>query len=91
MWAPRSALERHPRRWRAGAAASRFDPEALLYGLALEQGYLTAASLLDDSPINLGTASGLYIPQNYDRDFKGLVSVRTALAGSLNVPAVRTW
>ncbi|MGH8534164.1 MAG: penicillin-binding transpeptidase domain-containing protein, partial [Gammaproteobacteria bacterium] len=40
--------------------------------------------------INLGTASGLYIPQNYDRDFKGLVSVRTALAGSLNVPAVRT-
>ncbi|MFH0351714.1 MAG: penicillin-binding transpeptidase domain-containing protein, partial [Chromatiales bacterium] len=32
----------------------------------------------------------LYIPQNYDRDFKGLVSVRTALAGSLNVPAVRT-
>lgn len=32
---------------------------------------------------------GLYIPQNYDRDFKGSVSVRTALASSLNVPAVR--
>jgi penicillin-binding protein 1C len=33
---------------------------------------------------------GLYVPQNYDRDFKGTISVRTALASSLNVPAVRT-
>ena len=32
----------------------------------------------------------MYLPQNYDRDFKGLVSVRTALGSSLNVPAVRT-
>jgi penicillin-binding protein 1C len=31
----------------------------------------------------------LYIPQNYDRSFKGWVSVRTALGASLNVPAVR--
>ncbi|MGH8508183.1 MAG: penicillin-binding protein 1C [Gammaproteobacteria bacterium] len=69
-------------------AGSTLKP--FLYALAIEQGYLTAASLLDDSPINLGTASGLYIPQNYDRDFKGWVSVRTALSGSLNVPAVRT-
>ena len=30
------------------------------------------------------------VPQNYDRSFKGPVSVRSALAGSLNVPAVRT-
>ena len=34
-------------------------------------------------------AGGLYRPQNYDGEFKGLVSVRTALASSLNVPAVR--
>jgi penicillin-binding protein 1C len=32
----------------------------------------------------------VYVPQNYDRDFHGSVSVRTALASSLNVPAVRT-
>jgi penicillin-binding protein 1C len=61
-----------------------------LYELALERRYLTAASLLDDSPINLDTAGGVYLPQDYDRDFKGLVSVRTALGGSLNIPAVRT-
>ena len=69
-------------------AGSTLKP--FLYQLAFEKRYLTAASLLEDSPINLETASGLYIPQNYDRDFKGVVSARTALASSLNVPAVRT-
>ena len=61
-----------------------------LYAQALAERRLTAASLIDDSPADLQTGSGLYIPQNYDRRFKGWVSVRTALASSLNVPAVRT-
>jgi len=69
-------------------AGSTLKP--FLYELALERRYLTAASLLEDSPLNLDTASGVYIPQDYDHDFKGMVSVRSALAGSLNVPAVRT-
>ena len=62
----------------------------LLYAQAIAERRLTAASLLEDSSAQIATASGLYIPQNYDRQFKGLVSVRTALAASLNVPAVRT-
>jgi penicillin-binding protein 1C len=62
----------------------------LLYAQAIAERRLTAASLLDDAPAQIGTAGGLYIPQNYDRHFKGPVSVRTALAASLNVPAVRT-
>lgn len=61
-----------------------------LYAQAIAQRRLTAASLIEDSPAHIPTASGLYIPQNYDRQFKGWVSVRTALAASLNVPAVRT-
>ncbi len=61
-----------------------------LYAQAMAERRLTAASLVDDSPAQINTASGLYIPQNYDRQFKGWVSVRTALAASLNVPAVRT-
>ena len=69
-------------------AGSTLKP--FLYAQALERGYLTPASILDDSPVQLDTASGLYVPQNYDRGFKGPVSARTALAGSLNVPAVRT-
>ncbi len=68
-------------------AGSTLKP--FLYGLAIEQRLLTAASLLDDSPANLVTPAGLYVPQNYDREFRGLASVRTSLAGSLNVPAVR--
>ncbi len=76
-----------------GAAAYRQAGSTLkpfLYAQAIEKGYLTAASILDDSPVQLDTASGLYVPQNYDRAFKGPVSARVALAGSLNVPAVRT-
>lgn len=69
-------------------AGSTLKP--FLYGLVMERGYLTPASILDDSPVQLDTASGLYVPQNYDHAFKGPVSVRSALAGSLNVPAVRT-
>jgi penicillin-binding protein 1C len=61
-----------------------------LYEQAIEQRWLTAASILDDTPARLHTPSGLYIPQDYDHDFKGPVSVRTALGSSLNVPAVRT-
>ncbi|MES2414724.1 MAG: transglycosylase domain-containing protein [Pseudomonadota bacterium] len=61
-----------------------------LYAQAIAEKRITAASLLDDSPANIQTAGGLYIPQNYDRQFKGLVSARTALGASLNVPAVRT-
>jgi len=69
-------------------AGSTLKP--FLYAQAIEKGYLTPASILDDSPVQLDTASGLYVPQNYDRAFKGPVSARSALAGSLNVPAVRT-
>ncbi|HLW25201.1 MAG TPA: penicillin-binding protein 1C [Steroidobacteraceae bacterium] len=69
-------------------AGSTLKP--FLYELALERRYLTAASLLADSPLSLETPNGVYLPQDYDHDYKGLVSVRTALGSSLNVPAVRT-
>jgi penicillin-binding protein 1C len=69
-------------------AGSTLKP--FLYALALDDRLLTAASLVDDSPLAIATARGVYVPQNYDRDFRGSVSVRTALASSLNVPAVRT-
>jgi len=68
-------------------AGSTLKP--FLYGLALERRLLTPASLLLDAPVKLESGTALYIPTNYDRSFKGPVSVRTALASSLNVPAVR--
>lgn len=68
-------------------AGSTLKPH--LYAQVIEHRWLTAASILDDSPVQLDTASGLYVPKNYDHSFKGPVSVRHALASSLNVPAVR--
>lgn len=76
-----------------GASARRQAGSTLkphLYAQVIEKRWLTAASILDDSPVQLDTASGLYVPKNYDHSFKGPVSVRKALASSLNVPAVRT-
>jgi penicillin-binding protein 1C len=69
-------------------AGSTLKP--FLYAQAIAQRRLTAASLIEDAPTHIPTPSGLYIPQNYDRHFHGWVSVRTALASSLNTPAVRT-
>jgi len=69
-------------------AGSTLKP--FLYELALERGQLTAASLLDDTPVDIPTVGGLYVPQNYDHHYHDAASVRTSLAGSLNVPAVRT-
>ncbi|MCD6060494.1 MAG: pbpC, partial [Moraxellaceae bacterium] len=68
-------------------AGSTLKP--FLYAQAFEKQYLTAASVLEDVPVALPAAGGIYAPQNYEKDFKGPVSARVALAGSLNVPAVR--
>jgi len=68
-------------------AGSTLKP--FLYQQALEDQRITAASLLKDSPLNLPTGSGLYIPRNYDEGYSGWVSARTALGSSLNIPAVR--
>jgi penicillin-binding protein 1C len=76
-----------------GVRAPRLPGSTLkpfLYALAIERRQLTAASLLDDSPLAVETAGGQYLPQDYEHDYKGWVSLRTALGSSLNVPAVRT-
>jgi membrane peptidoglycan carboxypeptidase len=41
-----------------------------------------------DIPTTFETRHGGYAPQNYDLAFRGMVTLRTALASSLNVPAV---
>ena len=68
-------------------AGSTLKP--FIYGAAFDQRILTAASLLDDSPLELPVLGGIYRPGNYDRLFHGPVTARVALASSLNVPAVR--
>lgn len=60
-----------------------------VYPLAFEQRLITPASLLDDSPAEIPTVGGLYLPHNHDHTYAGWISARTALDASLNVPAVR--
>ena len=58
--------------------------------LAFEKGGLHPGSIVADIPTQFRTKEGLDAPENFDRSFRGPVSVREALACSLNVPAMRT-
>ncbi len=75
----------------AGPATRRRSPGSTLkpfiYALALEDG-ATAATFYDDRPIDLPTPTGVWRPRNYDGAHHGRVTLRQALANSLNVPAV---
>lgn len=68
---------------------SSFKP--IVYAKAFEKG-LQPETLIYDVRTNFGPdGSGKdYIPQNYNGKFSGLVSIRQALSGSLNIPAVKT-
>jgi membrane carboxypeptidase/penicillin-binding protein PbpC len=59
------------------------------YAYVLSHGY-TPASIIDDSPITYVTP-GLpsYSPVNYDGKFRGKITLRSALAQSRNIPAVK--
>jgi penicillin-binding protein 1C len=61
----------------------------ITYSLALSSGF-TEATMLDDSPLTIYSAGEApYTPVNYDGAFHGRVPLRTALANSYNIPAVR--
>jgi len=58
----------------------------LVYAMAMDAGFLTPNSMLEDVPIDIDG----YAPENFDKRFRGAVSMEEALATSLNVPAVST-
>ncbi len=66
---------------------SSFKPIA--YATLLDTKSVTPATVLYDTQENFGTPKEPYIPRNYDGRFRGPVTLRDALAQSLNVPAVR--
>ncbi len=75
---------------------SAFKPFA--YAEAFNKGYTPNTVLFDlrtqfsarCSPLNLSSLDGCYSPQNYDMNFRGPMTMRDALAQSVNVPAVKT-
>lgn len=56
----------------------------LLYALAVQEGSILPASLLPDVPMNING----YHPENFQRDYDGMVSADKALSRSLNIPFV---
>ncbi len=65
---------------------SAFKP--FVYATAFKKGF-TDQTVVIDEQTNFGTPTYPYIPQNYDRLFRGPVTLRQALAQSLNVPSVK--
>lgn len=73
-------------------ARARRQPGSALkpfvYAMAFERG-VSPMQMLADVPSEFGDDGQPYAPENFDGGFVGPVSAREALAGSLNVPAVR--
>lgn len=74
---------------------STFKP--FVYAKALMKGFTPETVLFDVktqfsttcSPDNLTTGNGCYSPENYDNNYRGPVTMRSALAQSLNIPSVK--
>ncbi|WP_276352646.1 penicillin-binding protein 1A [Cohnella caldifontis] len=59
---------------------------------AIEKGLIQPASVIDDSPIILNNGgSSKHIPKNSNNKYSGLVTARTALNKSLNIPALKVF
>jgi penicillin-binding protein 1A len=68
---------------------SAFKP--VVYSCAVEKLDFTPATILTDAPLVFRDSDGSWKPQNFGQDFKGDVTVRTALVNSMNIPAVKTY
>lgn len=59
------------------------------YLLALMKGWTLATTVSDEPVVYKISGQKPYSPQNYDGKFRGQVTLRTALASSLNIPSVK--
>lgn len=63
--------------------------KVITYSAALNEGF-TAATIIPDTPVSYSYPGGTaYSPVNYDRRYHGNVTLRQALANSINIPAVK--
>jgi len=59
-----------------------------VYAAAVEQGYGPFDTILD-APVTFMSGGQPYSPHNYDEKFEGVITLRRALEGSRNVPAIK--
>ncbi|TSC72296.1 MAG: 1A family penicillin-binding protein [Parcubacteria group bacterium Gr01-1014_38] len=71
---------------RPRSPGSSFKP--IVYAEAFRKGF-TPNTVLADVPIDFAAAGKSYSPKNFDLKYRGPVTIRQALAMSLNVPAVQ--
>jgi penicillin-binding protein 1A len=62
--------------------------KAYVYTTAIEKGFSPFDTILD-APFTTISGGQEYSPHNYDEKFEGTITLRRALAGSRNVPAVK--
>ncbi len=60
----------------------------MVYAAAFEKGY-TPSTVIEDVKTDFSTTPKPYAPNNYDSKERGFVTLKEALAGSLNIPAVK--
>ena len=65
---------------------SAFKP--FVFAAAIDRGY-TATSIIVDEPVSYPGRPRAYEPMNYDREFRGPMTLRRALELSRNIPAVK--
>lgn len=65
---------------------SSFKP--FVYTAAIDRGASPDDTILD-APITFQTPSGPYTPHDYDERYEGVITLRRALAQSLNIPALK--
>lgn len=65
---------------------SSFKP--YVYTAAIDKGARPDDTIVDE-PVTFQTASGPYEPHNYEENFEGTITLRRALAQSLNIPALK--
>ncbi|MES2665177.1 MAG: transglycosylase domain-containing protein [Pseudomonadota bacterium] len=66
---------------------SAFKP--FVYAAAMDLNF-SPADYVEDTPLTINIpGSGAWTPSNYDKEFKGMITLTQALAESRNIPAVR--
>jgi len=68
---------------------SAFKP--FVYAAALDLGYSPNTTVTDEPTCWDVPGSGNWCPENYSRDYSGIVTLTEALARSLNIPAVKVF